>query len=265
MHMPMTAGKNKRKLGWLRGKILANWYRKHHYRLIFVSAGSQQEFESYYDFPRPTAVVNSGIPLNPANPEKCLHHIFPAGVPVVGFVGQFVFQKNLPCIVQAWLATRKAGVDCRLLLVGDGPERTAVERTLLESAPPGTWHITEWTDSPENLFNEIDLFVLASHFEGLPLSLLEAAARGIPSIVAPFNGATDVSRYAPWVRIAGNNSVNEISTVMIETLVSRQALSQPSSAELDNFRRFFSLGRMAADVLTVLGLTKRPCTKSYFL
>lgn len=259
MHMPMTLGKNKRKLGWLRGRILKEWYRKYSYRLILVSDGAQKEFESYYDSPRPTAVVNSSIPLNPETLEKYPRHVFPDGVPVVGFVGQFVFQKNLPCIVQSWLSARNAGFDCRLLLIGDGPERSAVERTLYESAPSGTWHITGWTDSPERLLSEVDLFVLASHFEGLPLSLVEAAARGIPSIVAPFNGAIDVARHAPWVRIAKNNSVKEMSALMTETLAELRELKQPGSAELENFRRFFSLNRMAADVLAVLGLETHAC------
>ena len=59
MHMPMTSGKNKRRFGWLRGKVLTAWYRKHHYRLILVSEGAQREFEAYYDAPRPTAVINN--------------------------------------------------------------------------------------------------------------------------------------------------------------------------------------------------------------
>ena len=254
MHMPMTADKHRRPLGWFRGKILAEWYRRHPYRLILVSEGARREFESYYDAPRPTYVVNNSIPLDSAPPlnEEC--RIFPPHIPVIGFVGQFVTQKNLGCLVQAWLETWRNGIDSRLLLVGDGPERVNLEKVLRCSAPPGSWFITGWTTSPEKYMREMDLFVLTSHFEGMPLSLVEAAGRGIPALVVPFNGALDVSRQASWVKVATGNSVKEVSDAMMAVLIDLPALKVSATSGLEQFRSYFSLRRMTIEVLTVLGL-----------
>ena len=254
MHMPMTEFKNNRLFGRMRGSLISKWYRENLYRLIFVSEGAQTEFESYYDAPRPTYVVNNSIPFDVSPPLNKERLLFPPDVPVVGFIGQFVAQKNLECLVHAWLETRRNGIDSRLLLVGDGPERVNLEKILWHKALPGSWFVTGWTKSAEEYLREMDLFVLTSHFEGLPLSLVEAAGRGIPSVVAPFNGALDVSRRAAWVKVAPGNSVQEIAEMMKAVLNDLPALKVSATTEHEEFRRYFSLKRMASEVLVVLGL-----------
>ena len=254
MHMPMTSGKNQRPLGYLRGKLLALWYRRNPYRLILVSEGAQREFENYYGAPRPTVVVNNSIPMDSEVLPFVGHRTSVPRVPVVGFVGQFVAQKNLSCLVQAWLLVRDAGLDCRLVLIGDGPERAFLEDMLMRSASAGTWRITGWQKNPEVMLSELDVFVLTSHFEGLPLSLVEAAGRGIPCVVAPFNGAVDVAKHAHWVRVAKDNSVQEIGGLLVDTLNGLNKFDQITVSDLEAFRAHFSLKRMAADVASVMGL-----------
>lgn len=258
MHMPMTRSKNQRPLGRLRGRLLAKWYEHHPYRLIFVSKGAQEEFEAYYAHPRPTSVVVNAVPLDHVS-GSYKRTLFPEDTAVVGFAGQFVAQKNLSTLIDAWLETRRSGYDCRLLLIGDGPQRTQLEEQLRRAAPPDTWHITGWRNDAERLLSELDVFVLTSHFEGLSLSLLEAAARGVTCVVAPFNGAADVSKRAAWVKVAKSNSVEDIAASLRSALEVNRGKSKASGLELDQFRNFFSVSRMARDVLTVLDLQPAPC------
>jgi glycosyltransferase involved in cell wall biosynthesis len=248
MHMPMTAGKNLRPLGYLRGKFLAFWYRRNPYRLILVSEGAQREFENYYGAPRPTLVVNNSIPIDNELLPFVEHCTSDTREPVVGFVGQFVAQKNLFCLVHAWLLARDAGSDCRLLLIGDGPERTMLESMLKLSAPAGSWSITGWQENPEAMLSKLDVFVLTSHFEGLPLSLVEAAGRGIPCVVAPFNGALDVAKHAHWVRVAKSNSVQEIAGLLMITLNGLNKINQITQSDMEAFRIHFCLKRMATEI-----------------
>ncbi len=255
MHMPMTKFKNKRFLGRIRGMILSRWYLKNPYKLIFVSEGSQDEFESYYKAPRPTFVVNNAIPLNNAlsfkNHKKA---IFQNNDPVIGFSGQFVNQKNLDCLVYAWVASLKKGVKSNLLLVGDGPERQKIEEFLKGNAPRESWFITGWTKSPEKYLYEIDLFVLTSFFEGMPLSLIEAVARGIPALITPFNGAYDISKHAAWVFMTKNNSLEEVELMMTHILFNLKKIKLLANEGVNEFRDYFSLRRMALDILSILQL-----------
>jgi len=256
MHLPMTRNKHQRPLGSLRGKLLSWWYCRHPYRLIFVSRGSQEEFESYYACPRPTAVVNSGVPFreDPAVPPSLPIGWRDDNIPVVGFVGQFVLQKNLMLLVDGWLLARGRGVECRLLLVGDGPTRPTLEKRLKDAAPSEMWHITGWQDQPENFFSVMDLYAMTSHFEGLPLSLVEAAGCALPAVVVNFNGAIDVGKRAAWVRVVEDTDAAAVGQALAAAIAELPSLKAQARAGRQAFRDYFSPERMARDILAALGV-----------
>lgn len=254
MHMPMTATKNGRPFGRLRGRLLSRWYRAHPYRLILVSEGAQREFEAYYSHPRPTRVVNHGLSFPEARrAEVGLPRAWAdSGVPVVGFSGQFVPQKNLRLLVEGWLEATARGCETRLLLVGDGPERAEVERLLRAHAPPRAWHVTGWQEHPEDYLSHVDIYAMTSHFEGCPLSLIEAAGRGLPAVVTNFNGARDVARRAPWVNVVAEAEAGAVGAALASAVRSLPALKAEAGRGADAFRRHFSLRRMAEETLAAL-------------
>lgn len=258
MHMPMTATKNKRPLGRWRGILLRRWYARHSYRLILVSEGAQAEFEAYYSHPRPTYVVNNAVPLDLSDSGEHVSLNSHIGHPlVIGFVGQFVAQKNLGCLIGAWLMLGERGIETNLLLVGDGPDRADLEQRLTAMGAPETWSITGWTSQPEVVLRGIDIFVMSSHFEGLPLSLVEAAARGITCVVTPFNGASDVAKHAPWVHIAGGHSESALVDALEKVLSNGHACLPVSSEQIESFRAHFSVHRMATEVAAIMEIS--PC------
>jgi glycosyltransferase involved in cell wall biosynthesis len=256
MHMPMTRDKHKRPLGSLRSKLLASWYQRHPYRLMLVAQGGQEEFEQFYSHPRPTFVVHYGIPIrqNPA-PDDSPHSVWADSLPVIGFVGQLVPQKNLSLLIEGWLKARIAGAHCRLLLIGDGPERIAIEERLQREVPADAWHITGWVSAPEAFFPSVSIYAMTSHFEGLPLSLLEAAGRGLPSIVTNFNGASDVVERAPWVRVIPSADPESVSRAILSALKDLPELQALATRGQNGFRAYFSVERMAKDTVIALGLT----------
>ena len=261
MHMPMTADKHKRLLGRWRGKLLHDWYEKHPYSLILVSEGSQREFESYYNYPRPTNVVHYGCPLPESDllPELSTSNLslpkdWRNDRPVIGFVGQLVRQKNLQLLVDGWQSAIKHGVDTRLLLIGDGPERGAIEKRLANTVPKHLWHITGWTNHPEIYLSLVDIYVMTSHFEGLPLSLIEAVGRGLPAIVTNFNGASDVAKRATWVRVLTDRSPESLASALGEFIDKFSSLKKQALAGRKEFNNYFLIQRMARETLAVFGL-----------
>ncbi|MBD2772381.1 glycosyltransferase family 4 protein [Iningainema tapete] len=252
MHMPMTATKNQRPFGKQRGNLLRKWYIQHPYRLLFVSKGSLAEFRNYYNLPYPDNLVHHGCPFLEIGNEPDLSK-FPYPLSTIGFIGQFVPQKNLQLLVEGWLWMRKQGIETRLLLVGDGSERNSIEK-LLAAAPQETWHITGWQNHPEKYLSIIDIYAMTSHFEGLPLALLEAVGRGLPAVVTNFNGAVDVAEHTSWVKVVTKSDPVSVGKALADTIQNLSNLKKQAQDNQETFRRYFSPSRMAKDTLAALGI-----------
>lgn len=252
IHMPMTHNKNQRFLGVLRGKLLQRWYEKNPYKIIFVSQGCQEEFHRYYQLSYTTNVVNLGCEFSASNlTEKNVSKPAKDEIPVIGFIGQFVRQKHLDLLIEAWLWLNKRGMKTKLLLVGDGKERSQLE-TKLQAAPSKDWLITGWQTNPEQYLNQIDIYAMSSHFEGLPLALVEAVGHGIPAVIRNFNGSSDVARQASWVKVVSSDKSAIFGKALQEAVVNLSSLKQKAQEGRKQFCEYFSTKRMAQDTLFAL-------------
>lgn len=97
-------------------------------------------------------------------------------------VGRMIAQKRVAALVQAFAAG--AAPDDRLVLVGDGPERSRVEAEVARLGLTGRIVLTGARDEPGALIAGADALVLASSSEGMPNAVLEALALGTPVIAA---------------------------------------------------------------------------------
>lgn len=96
--------------------------------------------------------------------------------PVVGSVGTLRAEKNFGRLIRA--VAPLSGV--QLVLVGDGAERAALERTAAELGVADRVHFAGRVDRPERLLGRFDLYALSSDTEQMPISLVEAMAAGLP-------------------------------------------------------------------------------------
>ena len=82
-----------------------------------------------------------------------------------------------------------AFTDCELLFAGDGPDRMRLVK-MAEKANNVT--ILPWQDNINTLYDRIDFLMLPSRYEGVPLVMLEALARGIPVIGSDVDGMKEL-------------------------------------------------------------------------
>lgn len=103
---------------------------------------------------------------------------------VIGHIGRFNQQKNQIYLLQIFEETAKINEDVCLLLVGTGPDFEKV-KSLVETHPYKNRIILYGESSePNALYSAMDLFVLPSLHEGLPVVLLEAQISGLPCLVS---------------------------------------------------------------------------------
>ncbi len=104
---------------------------------------------------------------------------------VVGTVATLRAEKNLGRLIDA-VAIARAQLPLRLIVVGDGPERAALEAQAGRLALGDAVVFAGATSSPEDFYRQMDVFALSSDTEQMPYSVLEAMACGLPVV------ATDV-------------------------------------------------------------------------
>lgn len=155
---------------------------------------------------------------------------FPAAGPVtIAITTRMIEDKGLAPLVEAFRKVRAAVPDAELLLVGrqDGRNPTAIPEEQLEAwnREPGITWLGHVDRIAEEVWARAHVAVLPSRREGLPVSLLEAAACGRPMV------ATDV----PGCRDVVLDGVNGLTVPLGDTAALARALERLASS--DELRR----------------------------
>ncbi len=93
---------------------------------------------------------------------------------------------------------------------------------------------------------------MSSHFEGLPLALIEAVGQGIPSVTTPFNGACDVAERASWARVAKDWERVSFTNALEEAIADLTKAKARAELGKAQFRDYFSVERMARETAEAL-------------
>ncbi|MEW2398469.1 glycosyltransferase [Streptomyces sp. NPDC046862] len=109
-----------------------------------------------------------------------------ADTPLVVCVGRLCRQKGQDILLAAWRAVIRQVPGARLVLVGDGPDASA----LRELAPEGVLFAGAAPDAAP-WYQAADLVVLPSRWEGMALAPLEAMACGRPVVITDVDGARE--------------------------------------------------------------------------
>lgn len=150
---------------------------------------------------------------------------------LIGFVGHLIPAKGCDLLIEAF--RRAALPDARLVVVGDGPERAALER----AAPPGVV-FTGFRSDARDLFQTFDLFVSPSRDEPFGLVFLEALDAGTPILATRSQGALALLPGYPADLVALNDA-GELADAL------RRAHAQRRPRYDADLRRFEQNNRLA--------------------
>ncbi|MDA1233105.1 MAG: glycosyltransferase [Planctomycetota bacterium] len=103
---------------------------------------------------------------------------------VIGFVGRLAAQKRLHDVVWAFQLLHQMVENARLVLIGAGPERDALAELATNFGCRDRIVFAGHREDASSLMVAFDTFVLASEFEGMSNSLMEAMAAGLPCIAS---------------------------------------------------------------------------------
>jgi glycosyltransferase involved in cell wall biosynthesis len=113
---------------------------------------------------------------------------------IIGTVGNFCTQKGYKYIIEAAAKVINHFDDVIFIIIGDGNERSYIEKMInflqLENKIILTGHVQH--EEMLNYYAIMDIFVLASLWEGMPYSILEAMSIGKPIIATDVPGTRDI-------------------------------------------------------------------------
>ena len=156
-------------------------------------------------------VIPNGVDVQrfAPNPEARQRVRAQLGIPpdawVIGSVGRLAPEKNQLLLIEA--AAPMLDQRRHLVLVGDGPERGALESRTAASLRADYVHLVGARDDIPDLLAAFDTFALTSHSEGLPLVVLEAMASELPVVATAVGGVPDVidDELTGYLVAAGDN------------------------------------------------------------
>jgi glycosyltransferase involved in cell wall biosynthesis len=130
-----------------------------------------------------------------AGRERALRAEFaiPDDALLVGALGRMVEQKGFSYLLEAFALVRAGDAPAaNLLMIGDGPQRAALEKQARDLNLAEAVHFTGFRDKAREIIPCLDVLAFSSLYEGLPVTLLEgmAAARCVVATAAP--GLRDV-------------------------------------------------------------------------
>ncbi len=112
----------------------------------------------------------------------------PVGDQVVGTVGRLTEIKCQHVLLRGFAQAAQSRTDLRLLLVGDGPSRAALEALAEQLGVHRRVHFAGYQARPQDYLPLMDLFALTSRSEGMPLTVLEAWAARVPVVATRVGG-----------------------------------------------------------------------------
>ena len=116
----------------------------------------------------------------------------PADALIVGGVGRLHYQKNFPLFLQVAAEVRARLPEVMFVIAGEGPERAALEDLSRGLGLADRVRFLGFVKEMPELYQGLDLLLLTSHFEGTPLTVLEAMAMGVPVVASRVDGVLEV-------------------------------------------------------------------------
>lgn len=179
-----SAGATRLKVAKTKAKFLAGAMLTD--KIVSVCPESEVILRSIFTLPsKKLCTIDNGIELAPflAVPARPLRNEI-----VFGAVARMSLEKNHRVLIEAFALLRRNHGNIRLRLLGSGPLEQKLREQVKQHDLDDVVEFCGFSHDVCGFYNSLDVFVLASLSEALPLSLLEAIASGLPVVATKVGG-----------------------------------------------------------------------------
>lgn len=162
--------------------------------------------------------------------------------PTIGIVSALRPEKNVSRLIRAFAKTQRI-VDCHLLIVGDGPERAALEDLIRELGLTDAVTLAGHLDDPTIAYAQIDVFALSSDTEQMPYTIIEAMAAGLPIVATNVGDVSEMVSPRNLPYIVPPNS-EQLAQALLHILRDPESRVRIGAANREKARANFDQRRM---------------------
>ena len=177
------------------------------------------------------------------------------GTPGQGFtiitVGRLAPAKNYPALLRSVALAKSRVPDIRLWIIGNGREAPTLKALAGELGIADAVHFFGEQSEVGDWLRCADVFMLSSLSEGLPISILEAMAAGLPTIVTNVGGMPEVLKLSGAGKVVSAGNIEEMAEAIMEYASRRHELHDIGQRARACYLQHFRPERMAEDYLNL--------------
>jgi glycosyltransferase involved in cell wall biosynthesis len=166
-------------------------------------------------------------------------------------VGRLARAKNFETLLRAVAVARATVPDLRLWIVGGGDEGPALRQLSEELDLGSAVRFCGERRDVGSWLRAADVFVLSSTSEGLPISMLEAMAAGLPAIVTEVGALPELVALSGAGKTVPVRNVDCLARAIVDFAHRRHELAALGERASSCYRAHFTPDRMAGDYLTL--------------
>lgn len=162
---------------------------------------------------------------------------------IIGFVGRLEPIKGCCQFIKAAFQVARKNSNCSFVIIGEGSERTLLEGSVNARSLGNRIHFIGFREDVQDIFRALDLFVLPSLNEGIPLALLEAMYHGTPVIATSVGGVPEIIQDGVNGILVPPNDSNALAAAIIESLRDPDMTTRRVVEAKRTINREFNVGR----------------------
>src|SRR5215469_9319636 len=170
---------------------------------------------------------------------------------VIGSVGRLEPQKAPDIALEIIAGLISRGLPIRYIWIGDGPQRTAFQRQANALGIASYVNLDGWRNDVTSCLQGLDIFLMPSRFEGMPLALIEAMGAGLCCCVSDVGGMGEAIQHGLNGYLCAPSDVPKWCE-QIETIVANPALRVEMGQRARDFaHKHFSIDCMASSTIAI--------------
>jgi glycosyltransferase involved in cell wall biosynthesis len=190
-------------------------------------------------------VVHNGIAETPMNRVRPID----TQPPLIVMVARFASQKDHATLLHA--LSRLLRMEWRLLLVGEGELEPQVRAQVAALGLNDRIRILPTETNVAHLLMEAQIFVLSTHFEALPISILEAMRAGLPVVATDVGGISESVREGETGLLTRRRDVDGLRDALARLIAEPALRLELGTAGRRLWRAQFTASTMAARTVEV--------------